>query len=251
MYHRHEGPCMGVLDRTTALIESTLDGLVDSASDADEELDYAHEQMRDELDAVDEGLVDLVSERKRLERRSETLDAEVDRRNDQAREAVSADREEVAREALEAKERALREREAVERSVSELKDAERELREKKAELAERVERFGTEKEILKADRMRANLEAGTTESSEGIARAEAALEEQSARAAATEELRESGALSGPLDDEDDLGAELDRDRTEREIEDELATIRAEVDEGSDEANDPDDSDGTDDDPGTD
>jgi phage shock protein A len=237
---------MDVLDRTTALIESTLDGLVDSASDADEELDYAHEQMREELRAVDEGLVNLVSERKRLERRAEELDAEVERRNNQAREAVSADREDVAREALEDKERALRQREEIERSVSELEDAEQELREKKADLAERVERFGTEKEILKADRMRANLEAGTTESAEGIARAEEALEEQSARAAATEELRESGTLSGPLDDDtDDVAAELDRDRTEREIEDELDTIRAEIGEESDGA------DGTDDDPETD
>ncbi|WP_331236239.1 PspA/IM30 family protein [Natronorarus salvus] len=225
---------MGVLDRTTAMIESTLDGLVDSASDADEELDYAHEQMREELRAVDEGLVNLVSERNRLERRSEELDAEVERRNDQAREAVSMDREDVAREALEAKERALREREEVDRSVSELKDAEAELREKKAELAERVERFGTEKEILKADRMRASLEAGTTESAEGIARAEEALEERSARAAATEELRESGALTGPLDDEDEIGASIERERVSREIEDELDTIRAEVGEESEE-----------------
>jgi phage shock protein A len=63
-----------------------------------------------------------------------------------------------------------------------------------------------------------------------IERATERTDQMEARAAALEELEESGQLESVLDEGDSIDQELDRLSSERAVENELATLRAEMDE---------------------
>jgi phage shock protein A len=64
--------------------------------------------------------------------------------------------------------------------------------------------------------------------SRSLERATERTEQMEARAAALEELEESGALESVLDEGDSIDAELDRLSNERAVEYELESLRAEL-----------------------
>jgi phage shock protein A len=256
---------MGLLDRTSDLFGAKMNTLLDRLEDPDEQLDYTYERLRDELSNVESALADLVTEKKRLEARREEVESKVSERNQQAREAVAAGRDDLARKALRKKQTEMADLEELEADIDELESAQQTLVERRDELERRIERFRTEREQLKARQKAAEADAHATEAlseagragagSGGLAETDAAIddvadrtEELEARAAALEELESENALGGGrsrvFGDEDEVAAELDRIRTDDDIESELDVIRAEVtgepgsrDAGTDEAED--------------
>lgn len=225
---------MGLFDRTTEAFEREVNRLLDDIEDPRENLDYTYERLRDELTRVDEALVDLVTQRKRLEREADRLDDRVTMHNDRAREAVEDGDDTVARDHLEAKRDDMTRLDDVEARIAEMRDAESSLKRRRTELAERVERFRTERAELNARQTAARAEASVAdalgeESEDGYADrhvADAAdhVEESEARAAAIEELRSEGLFdaggSGRRRTES-----AERDRIDAEVESELDTLR--------------------------
>jgi phage shock protein A len=220
---------MGLTDRTSDLLNTRVNALLDRLEDENESADYAVERLRDELARVKEAILDLVTEKKRLERRRERLQEQVEERNDQAREAVAAGREDLAREVLRKKQTELNDLESLDEQISELADAQEELIERSEELERRVDHYRAERARAAARETaaRADVAARGGVGTDADRYAEAAaddIDEREARAAALEELEERGVF----DEEEDLDAELDRIRTDDEIEDELSTIRKEM-----------------------
>ena len=208
---------MGLFDRTTDLATRRIDRLLDGLEDPAETAAYDEERLRDELERVDAAVVDLVTERVRLERRAERLSEAVEDHEDRAREAVAEGREELAREILVRKREDETRREDAERRAAELREAETELKARRDDLYER------------AERRRASAAERAAE--ERVARAEATVEgladpgqvdEAEARAAALEELREEGFFDAGASDE------LERERTRSEVEAELETLREQI-----------------------
>ncbi|SDN01080.1 phage shock protein A (PspA) family protein [Halogranum gelatinilyticum] len=224
---------MGLTDRTSDLLNTRVNALLDRLEDENESADYAVEQLRDELKRVKEAILDLVTEKKRLEKRRDSLQEKIEERNEQAREAVAAGREDLAREVLRKKQRELNDLESLDEQVSELADAQEELIERSEELERRVDHYRAKRAQAAAREQAARADLATkggVASGEAGRYAEAAaddIDEREARAAALEELEERGVF----DDDEDLDAEIDQLRTDDEIEDELSTIRKEMGKG--------------------
>lgn len=220
---------MGLTDRTADLLNARVNALLDRLEDDARSDEYAVERLRDELARVKEAILDLVTEKKRLERRRDELYERIEERNEQAREAVSAGRDDLAREILRKKQTELTEAESLDEQISSLADAQEDLVARSEDLERRVDRYRAERARATARETaaRADLATKGVESRFGDRRVEAAaddISEREARAAALEELQERGVF----DPEDDLDAELARLPND-EIEDELETIRAELD----------------------
>jgi phage shock protein A len=241
---------MGILDRTSDLFGAKMNALLDRLEDPDEQLDYTYERLQDELAKVETALTDLVTEKKRLEARRDEVEERVAERNQQARDAVAAGRDDLARKALRRKRAEMQELDELEADVDELEAAQETLLDRRDDLERRIERFRTEREQLKARRKAAEADLTVSEAmadtgEDGtLAETDTAIgdvadrtEELEARTAALEELDRQDALSrtGVFGDEDDIEAELDRIQSDDEIESELDLLRDELGASTDDA----------------
>ncbi|MBV0900304.1 PspA/IM30 family protein [Haloarcula salina] len=233
---------MSLFGRFLFLVRSKLNALLNRASDPSAELDYSYEQLRDELQDVTRGIADVTTQKKRLEIHRRRLRENVEKHDAQARSALQQGREDLARRALEKKQVNVGQISELTAQIDDLQATQDRLVGKRAELSSQIERFRTKKETMKARYEAAEASARVSEAFTGagdtmadvhrsIERATERTERMEARAAALEELEESGDLESVLDEGDSIDRELDRLSSERAVDNELATLRAEV-EGS-------------------
>ena len=241
-FRRFVGGDMGILSRTSYIIRSKINALLNRAEDPGQQLDYSYEQMQDELQNVKQGIADLTTQKKRLEIQKRRLEENVERHNEQARTAVEQGRDDLARRALEKKKQKMNQIEGLERQIDDLEAKQDELIEQKDELQQQIEEFRTRKETMKARYEAAEASARVSEAvtgageemedvSRAIERAEERTEEMEARAAALDELRESGALENSLSDKSELDRELEALSTDSAVDTELETLKAEMGAG--------------------
>ncbi|WP_324759856.1 PspA/IM30 family protein [Haloarcula sp. GH36] len=230
---------MGLIGRFLFVVRSKLNALLNRAGDPSAELDYSYEQLRDQLQDVTRGIADVTTQKKRLEIHRRRLRENVEKYDGQAREAMRQEREDLARRALEKKQAHVSEIADLTDQIDELQGTQDRLVGKRAELSSQIEQFRTHKETVKARYEAAEASARVSEAftgvgdtmadvSRSIERATERTERMEARAAALEELEETGQLESVLDDGDDIDRELDRVSTERAVDYELESLRAEL-----------------------
>jgi len=231
---------MSLLGRLGFAIRSKLSALLNRASDPASELDYSYEQLRDELQRVTRGIADVTTQKKRLEIHRRRLRENVEKYDGQARAAMGQDREDLARRAIEKKQAHVSQITELSEQISSLQETQDRLVGKRAELASQIEQFRTHKETVKARYEAAEASARVSEAFTGVGdtmddvgrameRATERTEQMEARAEALEELEASGQLENVLEEGDDIDRELDRLSTERSVEYELDSLRAEMD----------------------
>src|SRR5437773_12290465 len=93
----------GLMSRASMVIRAKFSRLLDRAENPTETLDYSYEQMLQQLQNVKRGTADVVTSKKRLELQQQKLEQNVVKLETQARQAVAANREDLARQALERK----------------------------------------------------------------------------------------------------------------------------------------------------
>src|SRR6056297_1318991 len=118
---------MGILARASYVVRSKLNALINRAEDPNETLDYSYERMRDELQDVKKGIADLTTQKKRLEMQKRRLEQNVEKHNEQAREAVQQDRDDLARQALEKKTQKMNQIEDLETQIAQLQNTQDDL----------------------------------------------------------------------------------------------------------------------------
>ncbi|MFX0577787.1 PspA/IM30 family protein [Nocardia nepalensis] len=91
---------MGIACRMALLFRVKANKLLDRSEDPREVLDYSYQRQLEMLAQVRRGLADVATSRKRIELQQVQLQQSADRRRQQAAEAVTHDREDLAREAL-------------------------------------------------------------------------------------------------------------------------------------------------------
>ncbi len=230
---------MSLLGRLVFTIRSKLSALINRASDPASELDYSYEQLRDELQNVTRAVADVTTQKKRLEIHRRRLRENVEKYDGQARTAMHQDREDLARRALEKKQAHVSQITELSEQIANLQETQDRLVGKRAELSSQIAQFRTRKETVKARYEAAEASARVSEAFTGVGetiddvgrtmeRATERTERMEARAAALEELEETGQLENVLEEGDDIDRELDRLSTDRSVENELDTLRAEV-----------------------
>ena len=93
----------GLMSRASAIVKAKFSKLLDRAEDPTETLDYSYEKQLELLQNVKRGVADVVTAKKRLELQTTQLEQSVVKLETQARQAVAAGREDLARQALERK----------------------------------------------------------------------------------------------------------------------------------------------------
>src|SRR6266498_2710025 len=95
------GHMPGLMSRASTIVKAKFSKLLDRAEDPGETLDYSYEQQLQLLQNVKRGIADVVTAKKRLQLQTDQLEQNVVKLDTQARQALAANREDLARAALE------------------------------------------------------------------------------------------------------------------------------------------------------
>ena len=117
----------GLWSRTTTVVKAKYSKLLNRAENPTETLDYSYEQMLQQLQNVKRGTADVVTSKKRLELQQQKLEQNVVKLETQARQAVAANREDLARQALERKAIAQTQLQDMDGQVKQLEDQQEKL----------------------------------------------------------------------------------------------------------------------------
>ena len=229
---------MGLMSRISTVVKAKINRLVDDAEDPGENLDYAYEKQREMLQNVKRGIVEMVTTKRRLQLQAEKVRASVVNVENQARQAMAAGREDLARMALQRKQTALIELEGLDEQITQLELEQEKLTRAEQRLTAKVEAFRSRKEIIKAQYNAAQAQVRIGSALSGISeemgdvqlaveRAEDKTANLRAKAGAIDELAESGVLDDQLTPGggDVLSRELAQLTAEQNVEDELAALR--------------------------
>src|SRR5690242_21722292 len=93
----------GLWSRTMTIIKSKWSAVLNRAENPSQTLDYSYERQLESLQNVKRGVADVVTAKKRLEIQTQQLEQSVVKLDTQARQALAAGREDLARQALERK----------------------------------------------------------------------------------------------------------------------------------------------------
>src|SRR5881398_596062 len=93
----------GLMSRAMLVVKSKFSKMLDRAEDPTETLDYSYEKQLESLQNVKRGIADVVTAKKRLQLQTDQLEQSVVKLESQARQALGAGREDLARQALERK----------------------------------------------------------------------------------------------------------------------------------------------------
>jgi len=236
----------GLWQRTTLVVKSKYSKLLNRAENPTETLDYSYEQMLQQLQNVKRGVADVVTAKKRLELQTQTIEQNVVKLETQARQAVAANRDDLAKEALQRKAAAQQQLQALDTQVQQLQSQQEQLVSSQHSLEARIESFRSEKEVIKAQYSAAQAQVKIGEAATGIGkgmedtgmaiqRAREKTEQLQARAGAIEELTASGSLDELGDSRDHLDRELAQLSAQSQVDDELAKLKSEVEVGSGDA----------------
>jgi phage shock protein A len=234
----------GMASRASLIVKSKISKLLNKAENPTETLDYSYEQMQQQLQNVKRGVADVVTAKKRLELQTQKSEQNVVKLETQARQAVAAGREDLARQALERKATAQQQLQDLDVQVKGLEDQQQKLIVAQQTLETRIESFRSQKEVLKAQYSAAEAQVKVGEAATGIGqhmndtglaiqRAKDKTEEMQARASAIDELTSSGALEDfTTGDQTQLDRELAQISSSSQVDDELAKLKAEVGPGT-------------------
>ena len=162
--------------------------------------------------------------------------------DEQARQALSAGREDLARAALERKAFAQQQLQGLDGQIADLEQQQDKLSESEKRLAAKVEAFRTQKETIKAQYSAAEAQVKIGEAATGIGdemadtglaieRAQDKTEEMQARAAAVDELVESGTLEDYTSTGTNLDRELAKVSASQQVDQELERLKGELEAG--------------------
>src|SRR4051794_34417154 len=91
------------MGRASLVVKSKFSKMLDRAEDPSETLDYSYQKQIELLQNVKRGIADVVTARKRIELQQAGLEQSLVKLETQARDALGAGREDLARQALERK----------------------------------------------------------------------------------------------------------------------------------------------------
>lgn len=227
---------MGMFSRMSTIVKSKMNRLLDSAEDPRETLDYSYERQLEMLQNVKRGVVEMVTAKRRIQQQADRVQENIARLDRQARQAVEAGRDDLARLALERKQTSLTELEGLDEQIAGMEREQEKLTQAEQRLQAKVNAFRNQKEIIKAQYTAAQAQVrigaalgGISEEmgdvSLAVQRAENKTDQMRAKAGAIDELVESGVLDDITGPRDDIDRELAQISASSNVEAELAALK--------------------------
>ena len=228
---------MGMLSRMSTIVKSKMNRILDSAEDPRETLDYSYEKQLEMLQNVKRGVVEMVTAKRRIQQQATVVRDNISKLDSQARQAVEAGREDLARLALQRKQAAAIELQGLDEQLEGMEQEQEKLTAAERRLQAKVAAFRTKKEVIKAQYTAAQAQvrigaalSGVSEEMGDISlameRAENKTDQMRARAGAIDELASMGVLDDFTGSKDDISLELEKLSSEQNVESELAAIKS-------------------------
>lgn len=231
---------MSIWSRALLVMKIKSRAALDKVEDPREVLGYVDEQQQELLRRVKQGMIEVAISKRQLQQQVQALKPRISRLEDQARRALAAGRQDLARIALERKQTAIAELSGLEEHVAEVDKEQERLSSAERQLADRIEKFRIHRKTVTARLTAAEAQVRVTEALSGVSqefsdlgialgRAEEKIERMLAHASAIDDLTDTGALSISGSEGDFLEREL-REVAERDAVDEnLAILQADLD----------------------
>ncbi len=225
--------------RAAEIVEGKVNKFLNNAENPQETLDLSYEKMLSALQETKRHLADVVTEQKMLERQMLQSDADSHKAEGDARMALQAGSEDMARAALS-------EKQSADQKAASLKDASehvaaqaQKLIDYEKQLEDRIDQFRTQKEVMKSQYTAASAQVKVSQSIAGIGnelgnvgealqRAKDKTNQMQARADAMESLTDSGVLSDGVDGRSKTQRQLDDLRAHSSVDSELAMLKAQM-----------------------
>jgi phage shock protein A len=233
----------GLMSRASNVVKAKFTKVLDRAEDPNLMLDYSYEQLLQQLQNVKRGVADVVTAKKRLQMQTEGLEQSVVKLETQARQALAAGREDLARQALERKSAVQQQLQGLDAQVQQLEGQQEKLVAAERQMQTKIEAFRTQKEVMKAQYSAAEAQVRIGEAASGIGeqmadtgmaieRARQKTESMQARANAIEELTAAGTLEDfTAPGETQLDRELAQLSSTTQVDSDLARLKAELGSG--------------------
>jgi phage shock protein A len=234
---------MSFFSRLKAIFQAKANKALDAAEDPREMLDLGFEKQTEMLQQVRRGVADVATSKKRLDLQLDKLNASVGHLESQAKQALGAGREDLARAALERKAAAQAQITSIQAQRDQLQVEQDKLVMAEQKLSTKIEAFRVQKETIKAQYTAAEAQTKIGESLSGIGedmadvglamqRAEDKVQTMQARAGAIDELLESGALDDLSSSGDAIDRELAQISSEGAVDAELDALKKQLGTGS-------------------
>ena len=227
---------MGMFSRMSTIVKSKMNRILDSAEDPRETLDYSYEKQLEMLQNVKRGVVEMVTAKRRIQQQAGKVRENIERLERQAKQALEADREDLARLALQRKQNAMIELQGLDEQIEGMEQEQQKLTIAEQRLQAKVDAFRNKKEIIKAQYTAAQAQVrigsalgGISEEmgdvSMAVQRAENKTEQMRAKAGAIDELVETGVLDDFGGPRDEIERELAQISISQGVEEELAALK--------------------------
>jgi phage shock protein A len=230
---------MKILHRLSNLLKSNLNAAIDSLSDPGKEIDLLIGQMEDEARSARVALRDQIAQEKVAQKRVDEAYRSVDRWREHAERAVQAGDDDLAKEALRRQQEAERQHEEAEKQLAEQSRLVVQLTERIRENDRKIAEIKGRKETLKA-RARATKQALSPEG-DAFSRFDqlvSQIEMTEHQADAMADMAKDPTLAPPQSRKDqETDEKFDRllpGKSDRELEDRLAALKAKLDKKTDE-----------------
>ena len=228
---------MSIFGRIVDLFQAKTHTLLTSLEDPNETLDLSYEKMLVGLQETKRHLADVVAQEQSLHRQIGKADAEVAEAGEDARVAVGAGRDDLARAALVHKQDALAKRRTLGDALAAIAPQVEKLVAYERKLSDRIEAFRTQKEVMKTTYTAAQAQVKVTESLSGLGghlgatgdamrRATERVDGMRDKADAMGRMLDHGVLTDQFDDRSGAKRELDALKAAASVDDELAQLKA-------------------------
>ena len=159
---------MGLFSRLINFLHIRASNTLDQAEDPGQIMDYSYSKQLEQHQQLRRAIADVVTNEKRLELLQSQSVEKVNKLAIQARQALQADREDLARMALQRKEDLLVQLNSYEQQLAQLRTQEEKLLTMERHVAASIEAFRTQKEMVKAQYNAAQAQVKITEVMTGI-----------------------------------------------------------------------------------
>jgi phage shock protein A len=226
------------MNRISTVIKQKANILIDKYEDPREALEYSYTKQIELLNKLRRDMAEVVTAKRRLEMQKAKLWDNIRTLDEQARRSVDADREDLAKLALERKNANLLQLQGLDKQIAEMLTEQEKLEQTEKRLSTKVEEFKSKKEVIKAQYSAAEAQVRIKENVTGISeemtdigmalnKAEEKTEKMKAKSGALDEMINSGVLTDYTTNKDSIERELEQVALKGSVDEELAKLKAE------------------------
>ena len=226
------------MNRISTVIRQKANVIINKYEDPREALDYSYTKQIELLNKLRRDIAEVVTAKRRLEMQKAKLWDNIRTLDEQARRSVDAEREDLAKLALERKNANLLQLQGLDKQIGEMLAEQEKLEQTEKRLSTKVEEFKSKKEVIKAQYSAAEAHVRIKENVTGISeemtdigmalnKAEEKTEKMKAKSGALDEMINSGVLTDYTTSKDSIEKELEQVTLKGSVDEELAKLKAE------------------------